>query len=122
MHAIVADRGIIEFAGYHEDEHGRLVTNRFAAPPTCSEQRMALTAAQRERKRAMLDCYRTQRGVIASFDDREEWLRVAPEYDYLRPPNNGRVWYDRFRWPVSSATWLAHPADLVASLTPEAKG
>jgi hypothetical protein len=54
----------------------------------------------------MLDCFETQRDVLARFDVAEEWLRVAPHYDYRQPPNDGRVWYDRFGWAVSSGAWI----------------
>ena len=97
---------VFEFAGYHEDEHGDLATNRFGPPETGTELRLRLNGQERHRKRAMLDCFETQHDVLARFGVAEEWLRVAPDYDYRRPPNGGRVWYDRFGWVVSSRAWI----------------
>lgn len=43
-------------------------------------------------------------------------LRKAPDYDYSRPPNGGRVWYDRLACGIDSASWCRRAAACLASL------
>lgn len=104
----------VEFAGYHEGDAGELVTNRFGASRNATEQCLLLDESQRRQKVAMLACFETQREVLRAFRADEEWLREAPAYDYSRPPNDGRVWYDRFGWGIDSATWCRRAADCLA--------
>lgn len=106
----------VEFAGYHESDDGDLITNRFGVPRNGTEWRIQLDAAERRRKEAMLACFATQREVLRAFDADEEWLRDPPQYDYSRPPNDGRVWYDRFDWGIDSATWCRRAAECLAQL------
>ena len=106
----------LEFAGYHEGDTGELVTNGFGVPRNGTERRIALDAAHRRQKTAMFACFDSQREVLCAFGTDEEWLREAPQYDYSRPPNGGRVWYDRFHWGIDSATWCRRAADCLAQL------
>jgi LmbE family N-acetylglucosaminyl deacetylase len=43
-------------------------------------------------------------------------LRKAPGYDYSRPPNGGRVWYDHLACGIDSASWCRRAAACLASL------
>jgi hypothetical protein len=52
-----------------------------------------------------MECYPTQRHVLGSFPLDVERFRVAPAYDFLQPPHDGRLYYERFRWGVSGAQW-----------------
>jgi LmbE family N-acetylglucosaminyl deacetylase len=106
----------IEFAGYHEGEQGALVTNRFGAPLRGTERRLVLDPMQRQQKQALLACFESQRRVLQAFRADEEWLREAPAYDYSRPPNGGRVWYDRFGWGIDSAAWCRRASECLALL------
>ena len=103
---------VIEFAEYHENAAGALVTNRFAR---CGEAdgriASALTPQDRRRKQLMLRCFGTQRRVLDAFRCDEEWLRPAPEHDFARPPAHGRVLFDRFNWGVTSDGWRALVAE-----------
>ncbi len=107
---------VVEFAGYHEDAQGRLVTNRF--PPGAKwDRRTRLTLGPDERrlKRLMLSCFRSQQHVLAPFRCDEEWLRPAPEYDFTAAPPHGHVWYDEFDWGCSGREWRALAADALAA-------
>jgi hypothetical protein len=106
----------LEFAGYHQGPDGRLVTNRFAACTTTSV-RFRLTPAEQRLKRLMLCAFRSQCRTLQPFGVTEEWLRVAPTYDFTRPPNGGRVWYEQFPWGMRAAEWTARVARLRAQGT-----
>jgi LmbE family N-acetylglucosaminyl deacetylase len=95
----------LEFAAYHEGSHGQLVTERFPDHPSCSATRVQLTPAEQAMKRRMLRCFSTQRRTLAPFRCEQEWLRQAPAYDFMTPPNQGRVWFDRYDWRVPRAAW-----------------
>ena len=93
----------IEFAAYHESESG-LVTNRFADGLVAGAR---LPPALRELKQTMLECFTTQRRVLASFDCEYESLRRAGSSDFSAPPVSGRIWYERLGWGLTGATWRA---------------
>jgi len=95
---------VIEFAGYFEGADGSLVTNRFASA-SGSERQLRMSSPDRRRKEAMLACFATQQHVLQRFGSAEEWLRLAPRYDFRRQPNGGRAWYDRLGWAMTSAEW-----------------
>jgi LmbE family N-acetylglucosaminyl deacetylase len=96
---------LIEFAGYWLNESGALVTNRFASP-NGGERQLRMSTPFRQQKNALLASLRTRQHVLRDFETREEWIRPAPAYDFRTLPNQGRVWYDRFDWPVRSDQWL----------------
>jgi LmbE family N-acetylglucosaminyl deacetylase len=100
----------LELAGYHESAGGGLITNRFPDSPACAAFRIRLTPEERRTKRRMLGCFQSQRATLAPFLCHEEWLRVAPAYDFSRPPNNGRVWYEYFGWGCRHEDWCARMA------------
>lgn len=55
----------------------------------------ALDRAQVARRRAMLAAYHSQRDVIARFTALEhECYRLAPAYDFTRPPHDGTLLYE----------------------------
>jgi N-acetylglucosamine malate deacetylase 2 len=97
---------LVEFAGYWQDEAGALVTNRFAPPHTDSERQLRMSLPHRQQKQVLMACFETQEAALRTFDVRAEWIRLAPAYDFRAAPNGGRVWYDRFPWPVRSEEWL----------------
>lgn len=100
----------LELAGYHESAGGGLTTNRFPESPACAAIRIRLTPEERRTKRRMLGCFRSQRATLAPFLCHEEWLRVAPAYDFSRPPNDGRIWYEYFGWGLRQEDWRARMA------------
>ncbi|HEU4628136.1 MAG TPA: PIG-L family deacetylase [Gemmatimonadaceae bacterium] len=112
---------VLEMTSYHA--RGReLVTGEFLDAPTAAAVRgaartVALDAAARDRKRRMLACYATQARVLAPFDVKEERFRIAPAYDFTRPPHDGRLWYEWFGWGgLTGARWRALAADALRAL------
>jgi len=97
---------LVEFAGYWQNESGALTTNRFAPPATGGERQLRMSTLSRRQKNDLLERVRPGQRPMHAFDTREEWIRPAPTYDFRRPPNAGRVWYDQFGSPVRSADWI----------------
>jgi LmbE family N-acetylglucosaminyl deacetylase len=89
-------------------------------PPESDVLRVVLTEAERATKQRMIDAHRTQRSVLAAFSLASEQFRIAPSYDFSRPPNGGRVLYDSRPWGVTSAEWLARArsAQMPATVPP----
>ncbi|WP_293855721.1 PIG-L deacetylase family protein [uncultured Alsobacter sp.] len=65
-----------------------------------------LPPALRDVKGRMIAAFRTQAATLARFDQRIEALRLAAAPDLSRPPNAGRVLYDRFGWGMNSTAFL----------------
>jgi LmbE family N-acetylglucosaminyl deacetylase len=66
--------------------------------PNGSEVTLTLSAAERERKKALLDLYVSERGNLGYVGlDQECWRKLA-RYDYSRPPHPGALWYARHQW------------------------
>lgn len=101
--ALAAPPAIIEMALYHACG-GEFATGVFlpAATPVTT---LPLTAAERARKSRMLDCFRSQRAVLAPFDRAVERVRPAPDYDFTRPPHDGALHYERLGWGITGADW-----------------
>jgi LmbE family N-acetylglucosaminyl deacetylase len=111
---------VAEMAYYHE-HRGTLRTGAFLGGGATHYR---LSPDQKRRKRAMLDCFVSQRQVLARFaDDVEQW-RPAPSYDFGRAPHAGPLHYERFGWPLNGARFRALAATALETLglTPAAAG
>jgi hypothetical protein len=51
----------------------------------------------------MLDCFTTQRSMLAELEipDDEERFRPAPRYDFSRPPHAGPLQYELWDFPLT---------------------
>ncbi|WP_165943420.1 PIG-L deacetylase family protein [Roseicella aquatilis] len=91
---------VFEMTGYHAGPEGIAVGDflrGFGPAPTT----LPLSPEQSALKRRMLDCFATQRQVLAAFPIGPERLRPAPRYDFTRPPHPGRLFYENFPWGMS---------------------
>ncbi len=118
VHAAAERRPVLEFAGYHADPAGALLTGRFLPGPAPTV--VALTEAERARKRAMFDCFRTQARTLAAFGTDQESFRPAPAYDFAQPPMPGRLNYEHWGWSMTGARWRALARDARRDLAPQA--
>jgi len=53
----------------------------------------------------MFECFRSQEHVLREFSTDEECFRVAPEYDFLKAPHAGNLYYEDKNWGVSGQQW-----------------
>lgn len=109
VHAAAGHRPVLEFAGYHADPAGALLTGCFLPGPDPTV--IVLTEAERARKRAMFDCFRTQARTLAAFGTDREAFRPAPAYDFAQPPMPGRLNYEHWGWSMTGARWRALARD-----------
>ena len=94
---------LVEFASYNAAT-GVLMTGEFLPDDGHRPLAIRLTAPDRARKRRMLDCFVTQQDFLRHFRVDVERLRPAPDYDFSRPPHDGRLFYERCGWG-SSEEW-----------------
>jgi LmbE family N-acetylglucosaminyl deacetylase len=100
---------VLELAFYHRGPHG-FVWGHFAGDPG---RTVPLRGEPLARKRAMLDCYRSQARVLAQVPLDAERVRAAADYDFGAPPPPGVFHYDAFGWGLrgeefrrqAAATW-----------------
>ena len=95
---------LLEMTGYHAAADGGMTTGHFL-PNGPEPLRCELDASERARKRTMLDCFTTQRRTLAAFGTEVESFRLAPAYDFARPPHDGPLHYDRFDWGMTGQRW-----------------
>jgi len=73
-----------------------------------------LSRAERDRKRSLIACFVTQRETLKGFHEATERYRIAPVYDFTRPPHAGQLLYDRYPWGMTSDRFceLAEKAEI----------
>jgi N-acetylglucosamine malate deacetylase 2 len=98
------DFSIFEYASYHASATG-MACECFLKNGTEIVWDQPLTAKQRERKRKIFECYESQRQVLQQFPILREPVRVAPEYDFARPPHEGGLFYEQFEWGMTGNRW-----------------
>jgi N-acetylglucosamine malate deacetylase 2 len=94
-----------EFTSYHADEGGW--TTGFLPYGDSPVYSHVLSAEGRDLKRAMIRCFRTQQRVLEPFPIDVEQFRVAPRYEFSRPPHLGRLYYEQFDWGMTGERWRA---------------
>lgn len=95
-----------EMTSYHARD-GRLVTGEFLGNDPGEEWRSELSPADKTRKRKMFQEYRSQHQVLESFGIDRERFRLAPAYDFRKPPHEGKLWYECLGWAMTGERWRA---------------
>ncbi|KYF69506.1 hypothetical protein BE15_06755 [Sorangium cellulosum] len=95
---------IFEAASYNA-ARGHLVTGEFIPYPGVPEIALRLSDEEASRKRAMLDCFSSQKETLAPFGAEVERFRPAPTYDFRRPPHEGTLHYEHLGFPIDGARW-----------------
>ena len=76
-----------------------------------------LSAEDRRRKREMMECFGTQAPTLRQFAvGALERFRVAPAYDFTRPPHAGTLHYERFGWGITGERFRANAAAALDAL------
>jgi len=96
---------LCEFAEYHAGCGGMEIYT-FLRSEHKTQYTYQLNADERELKIGMISSFTTQQNTLQPFARPEvERFRVAPEYDFTRPPHEGKLWYENFNWGTDGATW-----------------
>jgi LmbE family N-acetylglucosaminyl deacetylase len=107
---------IIEMTSYHA-RGGRIALGTFLPAREHLVRTIVLGAASRARKQRMIGCYASQRAMLRTFPIARERFRLAPRYDFTRPPHAGRLWYEWFGWGgMTGRRWCALAAEALAQL------
>lgn len=105
-----------DFPLYHSGANGEMVTGRFIGEESDPDEVVIFTAEERERKRQMLVCFRTQAGILSNFTLERECFRRAPRYDFTEPPHAGPLLYERWGWGISGAVWREFAAEALTAV------
>ena len=105
---------IAEMTSYHMGtgnvEAGRFLPN---GPP---ENARPLTPAELDLRQRMFAAYATQAGLSTYFTFDAERFRLAPAYDFGRPPHAGQLWYEKFPWGATGEQFRANAIAAAADL------
>ena len=107
---------LVEASGYFDDGTA-MATGRFAQPELPAFVH-TLDQNEQSTKRRMFACFATQTETLAAFGTAVEQYRPAPPYDFTKPPNHGRVLYDRYDWGLHSSEWPPLAGDAQHRLQP----
>jgi len=87
---------VLEFAEYNFFD-GKTGAQTFPYP-NGAETIIALTEAERARKRELLKLYASEQNNLFFVGVERESFRPLASYDYSQPPHGGKLWYARFQW------------------------
>lgn len=93
---------ILEAPFYHAGRQGMETGTFLPAERETPEIVYPLTPEEQRRKQALLDCFVTQKEALSHFSVAAERFRIAPGYEFRRPPNFGEVLYDDHSWGIKS--------------------
>jgi N-acetylglucosamine malate deacetylase 2 len=93
---------IVEMPFYRLGDDGEMLAQDFAPEPGSAPVQLVLDPDDADRKMRMIGAHASQRATLARFEARAERFRKAPDYDFTRPPNGGRVLYERFPWGMTA--------------------
>ncbi|MCA0025108.1 MULTISPECIES: PIG-L family deacetylase [unclassified Mesorhizobium] len=96
---------IIEMAFYSAGPDGPVFQD-FASGTGSDCIEVCLTEAAFQQKQRMLASHLTQQRTLAPFSTRTERFRLAPTYDFLKLPNDGRLYYESLPLGFEPGTWL----------------
>jgi LmbE family N-acetylglucosaminyl deacetylase len=95
---------IVEMLSYH-NANGECEMKRFLGEAESDVLRMPLGEEDRILKLRLFECFRTQRRVLCWFQTEVEKFRLAPSYDFKRPPHPGKLYYEMFPWGMNGERW-----------------
>lgn len=72
-------------------ETGKSVRQSFVPIEGTETFEFILNDDERALKKELYQAHASQNGVLSTMSTTTEWLRVAPEYDFTRLPNNGHM-------------------------------
>lgn len=107
---------IMEMAFYHCGPHG-IRTGEFLPDGETPGITLPLNPDEIAFKRRLLNCFASQAETLGYFRLEAECFRIAPAYDFTRPPHEGRLFYEYFNWGIrSGAEWRALAREALSEL------
>jgi LmbE family N-acetylglucosaminyl deacetylase len=97
---------VIEFTSYH-GSGDNWVFSQFLPAPDGVECTISLTPDMQALKQRLLGCYHSQALALDAVPLEQERFRLAPVYDFTRPPHPGTVLYERYSWGMKVREWCA---------------
>ena len=110
---------IVEAPFYHAGSQGIETGVFLPADPPQPEVIYPLSAREQQGKRTLLSCFTSQQETLQYFGTQEERYRVAPAYDFRRPPHWGGVFYDNYSWGIASPDFCKVAAEAEDALDEE---
>lgn len=107
---------IVECGFYHAGGSGIETGSFLPAPGASPEVVYDLTPEEQARKRALMQCFNSQTETLAYFSLAQERFRIAPHYDFTRPPHPGPAFYDGFPWGMETQRFCKLAAQAEAEL------
>lgn len=95
----------LEFTSYHASAN-RLVTGEFL-PAAGRMRTLRLSPRMQALKGKMLAAFASQQHTLRAFGVTHERFRLAPLYDFSRPPHEGILNYERFNRGTRGDAWRA---------------
>ena len=128
-HAVALNRSrgggrplMIEAPFYHAGPSGFEPGTFLNAEGSMPEVLYELTDAERKRKHRLVSCFTTQKETLKGFHDATERFRIAPVYDFTKPPHAGKVLYEHYPWGMSSERFCQLAIQAEAELDNEVSG
>lgn len=106
---------VAEATSYH-DRDGTMVVYEFLPDGGRAGAARVLSDDERALKRALIACYETQAAMLRYFPVEVERFRLAPAYDFTRPPHEGVLFYERFEWGMTGRRWRELAREALAEL------
>jgi LmbE family N-acetylglucosaminyl deacetylase len=108
---------LVEMALHHARPGTNEVVFLEFLPPADGVMALELSPEERDLKERMLDCFSTQKEVLAQVRPPErELFRPAPRCDIGKPPHEGRLQYEIQGLPLDGARWRDLARDAVEEL------
>ena len=103
----------LEFASYHLQGDQRVFL-RFRPGSGPAETEIRLDPSELVRKQQAIACFKTQWELLQHFPLESEWLRPAPDYDFLTAP--GPALYEQLEAMPRAAAWRTQTAAILPRL------
>ncbi len=97
-------------------ENGRRVTGSFLSQDDEATIVRELHPTEQALKRHLLNTSSSQWQALRDFRVDREVFRVAPDYDFVRPPHPGRLYYELSRWGMTGVQWRSLAVDALREL------
>lgn len=110
---------IVEAAFYHRGARGMATGTFLRRPERTEEVVYSLSPEEQRRKESLIECFATQRQVLAQFRLETERFRMAPSYNFRQPPHPRPVLYDEHPWGMTSERFCSLAGEAEEALQQE---